>query len=78
MESLLFQPHPHTKKSWKVLEGEKKISWKCILQEKINGEINGLKKKTCLQQITQPSPPPPLPPAPLEVKWLAHDSWLVY
>ena len=44
VKSLLFQPHPHTKKSRKVLEGEKKISCKCILQENIHGEINGLEK----------------------------------
>ena len=72
MESLLFEPHPHTKKSRKKLEGEKKTSGKCILQEKIHGEINGLKKSHAYNKIiTQPFPPTSLPPAPSEVKWLA-------
>ena len=56
MESLLFQPHPHTKKSCKVLEGQefRANEW--------------IPKNSCLQQFTQPSPPL-LPLGPSEVKW---------
>ena len=58
VESLLFQPHPHTKKSCKVLEGQefRANEW--------------IPKNSCLQQFTQPSPPL-LPLGPSEVKWLA-------
>ena len=58
VESLFFQPHPHTKKSCKVLEGQefRANEW--------------VPKNSCLQQFTQPSPPL-LPLGPSEVKWLA-------
>ena len=49
---------------------EKKISGKCILQKKNSRQMNGLKKNSCLQQFTQPSPPL-LPLGPSKVKWLA-------
>ena len=41
---LTFQPHPHTKNITQSVGGRKKILCKCILQEKIHSEINGLKK----------------------------------
>ena len=63
-----FKLHPRTKKKihaerWR----EKKISCKHIPREKNSRGIKGLKKNSCLYQITQPPPPP-------EVKWLAPKA----
>ena len=69
---LTFSTPSTHKKITQSVGGRKKISCKCILQEKIHGEINGLKKNHAYNKYLNP-PPPHLPPAPLEVKWLAHD-----
>ena len=56
--------HTHTK-SYKVLKGEKNIR-QMHASRKNSWRMNGLQKqKSCLQQITQPTLPPPS-----EVKWL--------
>ena len=57
VESLLFQPHPH-KKNYAKCWTEKKILGKCILKKKVMAN-EWVEKKSCLQQITQPSPPLP-------------------
>ena len=40
-ESLLFQPHPHTKKSRKVLEGEKKFRANAYFKKKFMVKLMG-------------------------------------
>ena len=53
-----------------MLEGEKNIGQMHCSRKNL-WRMNGLKKKSYLQQIIQPSPSL-LPLGPSEVKWLAH------
>ena len=69
-KAYFFNPIHTKKKSCKVLEGEKNIG-QIHSSRKNLWRMNGLKKKSYLQQITQPSPSL-LPLGPSEVKWLAH------
>ena len=73
---LTFQPHPHTKNITQSVGGRKKILCKCILQEKIHGEINGLKKNHAYNLNNSTLPPPS--PCPLRSKMVGPRSDLFY
>ena len=64
MECLLFQPHPHKKNSYRMLEGEKNNMQAHTPRKKIHCELRVEKKFT-----TRPNHPAPLPLS--EVKWSA-------
>ena len=57
MESLRFQPHPHTQKRMQSVGGSKTYRVNTYFKNTNSWQMNGLKKKSILQQTTQPFPP---------------------